>query len=64
MKKQRKDYFFLKPAWHDVTNTGPEQPQDFLHIVATAMKKGQLYISHHNMQRIWDTTDNHPACYQ
>jgi len=32
--------------------------------VDTAIKKGQLYFSHHNTQRIRDTTDNHPACYQ
>jgi len=53
-----------KPAWHDATNTGPEQPQDLLHIADTAIKEGQLYFSHRNTQQIQDTTDKHPACYQ
>ena len=53
-----------EPAWRDATNTGPEQPQDFSHIVDTAIKEGQLYHSHRNKQRIRETTDNNRAWYQ
>ena len=43
-----------EPAWHDATNSGPEQPQDLLQIVDTAIKQGQLYFSQRNTQQIQD----------